>query len=165
MSRPKTSINQQLIEQAENDLQKAKGKQRIRLLSIIAYKDKKIKEITEIFHISARMFFIFLNRYKQIGIDGLSDRAKGHRKQRLNKEETEKIYKWIKESKDSKGKHIHWTLERFVNEIEIVFNKKIGQSTMWYQLKRLNIALKVPRPVHYQADKEQQEKFKKKHET
>ena len=118
-------------------------------------------QIAKIFKVSIRTVFRWINKFSSHGIDGLIDQPKGHYQSKLAESQQNQIKIWIVTGTNSKTELIHWTLEKLVQAIYSEFGVKLTTTGVWKNLKKMNLTLKKPRPVHHQADKKVQEDFKK----
>ena len=147
---------------AEIEFNKIKdGKLATQLRAIMAFEDNTAEEIAKIFKVSIRTVFRWINKFSSHGIDGLIDQPKGHYQSKLAESQQNQIKIWIVTGTNSKTELIHWTLEKLVQAIYSEFGVKLTTTGVWKNLKKMNLTLKKPRPVHHQADKKVQEDFKK----
>jgi len=152
----------QIALKAENEFNKIKdGKLATQLRAIIAFEDNSAEEIAKIFRVSARTVFRWINKFSSHGIDGLKDQPKGHYQAKLTATQKISIKNWILASRNSKAELVHWTLEKLKHEILAEFDVNITTTALWKILKKMDLTLKKPRPVHHKADKAVQEEFKK----
>lgn len=162
MARTKTRINEKLTKQAEIDLKKLKeGKLAIKLKVIIAYQNHKAETLADVFHISVRSLFLWINTYREKGIDGLKDRPKGHYKSKLASELLKQIREWIVLGKDNKGEKTHWTVPKLKKILKEEYNITISTVAIWKHLKKMDLSVRRPRPLHYKGDEANQKRFKK----
>ena len=137
------------------------GKLATQLRAIIAFEDNTAEQIATIFKVSARTVFRWINKFANEGINGLKDLPKGHYQSKLTEQQKEHLKSWIISGTNSIGESVHWTLEKLALEIHAEFGVTLTTTAIWKNLKKMNLTLKKPRPVHHQADKEAQEDFKK----
>ncbi|MFH0735497.1 MAG: winged helix-turn-helix domain-containing protein [bacterium] len=162
MSRPKISVDDALIQKATEELRKIEeGKLAIKLKAIIAYKKHNAELVAEVFQISIRNLFLWVNRFKEYGVEGLIDSPRGHNPSKLTQVQLEKIKEWIISCKTPDGKDIHWTLLKLKLHIQEQFKIFISTVALWNHLHAIGLSVKRPRPKHYKSDKEKQEDFKK----
>lgn len=148
--------------EAEKAFNKIKdGKLATQLRAIMAFEDNTAEEIAKIFKVSIRTIFRWINKFSCDGIDGLKDQPKGHYQPKLTETQKEQLKNWITKGTNSKDESVHWTLEKLKNEIHTEFGVELTTTALWKNLKKMNLTLKKPRPVHHQADKKAQEAFKK----
>ncbi len=147
---------------AEREFNKIKdGKLATQLRAIMAFEENTVEEIAKIFKVSVRTIFRWINRFSHHGIDGLKDQPKGHYQPKLTEPQKETVKLWIIHGANSAGEPVHWTLEKLKYEILTQFGVELTTTGLWKILKKLNLTLKKPRPVHHQADKKAQDAFKK----
>ena len=147
---------------AEKEFNKIKeGKLATQLRAIMAFEDNTAEQIAKIFKVSVRTVFRWINKFANEGIDGLKDQPKGHYKPKLTELQKTQIKNWIINCTNSNGESVHWTLEKLVIEIHSEFAVTLTTTAIWKNLKKMDLTLKKPRPVHHKADKQAQEEFKK----
>ena len=147
---------------AEKELNNIKdGKLATQLRAIIAFEDNTAEQIAKIFRVSVCTVFRWIKKFTSEGINGLKDQAKGHYQQKLTEPQKNQLKNWIISSINSTGESTHWTLERLASEIHTEFGVTLTTTAIWKNLKKMDLTLKKPRPVHHKADKEAQEEFKK----
>jgi len=162
MARPKKVVNGELAQQAKVELKRIKDyKVCIRLQAIISSADHSIELVSDILGIHSSTLWRLIKRFKEEGVKGLYDRAKGHNPAKLGPEHREKIVQWLEEGKNSSGKYVHWTLKHLQGEIERVFGVRVGKTPLWLVIRKLGFRQKVPRPVNAKADIVTQQTFKK----
>ncbi|MBU1627142.1 winged helix-turn-helix domain-containing protein [bacterium] len=162
MARPKELLDEELVSKANEELEKLSNyKVCIRLKAIISCKDYPINHVSEIYGINRSSLWNWIKRFKAGGVLALYDKPRGHNPAKLNKEYRSKISSWLEENKDHKGKPVHWTLRRLLSDIEKVFGIKTSQTALWSAIRAMGFRQKVPRPYHAKADKNEQERFKK----
>ena len=148
--------------EAEKEFNKIKdGKLATQLRAIMAFEDNTAEQIAKIFKVSARTVFRWINKFISEGIDGLKDQPKGHYQPKLTEPQKNQLKHWIISATNSHGESVHWTLTRLASEIHSEFGVTLTTTAIWKNLKKMNLTLKRPRPVHHQADKEAQQVFKK----
>ena len=147
---------------AEKEFNKIKdGKLATQLRAIMAFEDNTAEQIAKIFKVSVRTVFRWINKFSNEGIDGLKDQPKGHYQQKLTEPQKDQVRNWITTGTNSHGESVHWTLEKLSREIYFEFNVTLTTTAIWKNLRKMNLTLKRPRPVHHKADKKAQEEFKK----
>ncbi len=137
------------------------GKLATQLRAIMAFEDNTAEQIAKIFKVSVRTVFRWINKFTSEGIDGLKDQPKGHYQPKLTEPQKNQLKNWIINGTNPNGESVHWTLERLASEIHSEFCVTLTTTAIWKNLKKMNLTLKKPRPVHHKADKEAQEEFKK----
>lgn len=96
MGRRKEIIDEELVKKAQEDVKKIKDyKIIIRLQAIIGGR-YPLKEVREILGVSRHSVRLWAKRYKEEGLDGLSDKKKGHRRRKLGEEEESEIRRWLR---------------------------------------------------------------------
>ena len=162
MARHKEIVNEELCARAKQDLEKLTDyKLCIRLQSIISCGKQPMDLVSEVMGINRTTLWRWIKRFKISGSDGLYDKPKGHRVSRLGDEKKQVISNWLLEGKDSKGKRIHWTLDRLRLEIVDEFGITVGRTSLWRTIRGMGFRQKVPRPTHSKADPDKQAEFKK----
>ena len=162
MARTKTTLDPETVAKAQDELDKIKdSKLSIQLKAIIAVADHPAENVADILKVSARSIFRWVEKFKTGGVDALKDRPKGHLRSKLNEKHKQTIERWITTSKTAQGESVHWTLRRLRTEIKKVFGIDIGITPLWTHLKKMDLVLRKPRPIHAKADKDAQEAFKK----
>lgn len=162
MARAKTTLDPETIARAQEELEKIKdGKLSIQLKAIIAAVDHPVENVADILRVSARSIFRWVEKFKAGGVGALKDRPKGHLRSKLDEEHKKILERWIATSKTAQGQPVHWTLRKLRNEIKNEFGIHIGITPLWTHLKKMDLVLRKPRPVHAKADKDAQETFKK----
>jgi len=120
-----------------------------------------VEQVAKIFQVTVRTVSRWVDRFKENGIDGLRDKAKGHFRSKLSQENLNEIENWILSGKSAAGQSIYWTLGRLQNEVETTFEITISTTALWNYLEKMNLVLRKPRPEHFSADKQLQSEFKK----
>ena len=162
MGRSKTLLDLSYQEVIASDLKNfANFETVIKLKAIMATLTHKESEVAEIFGIARSTLLRWVSAYKKYGVEGITNKSRGHNPSKLGTKEKEIIKEWITTCKDSAGKPVHWTLKRLIKEISLVFGKEITKTPLWITLIKMNLTLKKPRPKHHKANEEQQEDFKK----
>lgn len=163
MARLKKNIDKETILRAEERFKGLReGKLAMQLRGIIAFGNNSAKEVAQILKISPRSIFRWVVRFKENDIDGLKEKPKGHYKSKLTEEQKAQLKELIKKRRNSNGEAIHWTLQKLRSEVYKEFGVTISTTALWQHLKKMGLVIRRPRPIHYKADKEQQENFKKK---
>jgi transposase len=163
MARPKKVIDRKLAEKARIELEKISDHRLCRKLqAIISSAEYPIKVVAEVNGVWPDTIWRWITSFRKKGLEGLKDRAKGHRHSKLSEEQWQQVEDWLLKSKDSEGKPIHWTLFDLQMHIARQFKVKSGLTSLWYQVHKRGFRQKVPRPVHAKGDKKAQADFKKK---
>ena len=162
MARPKINIDLETVTRAEEELEKIKdSKLSIQLKAIIAAAEHPVENVAKILKISARSIFRWVTKFKEEGVEGLRDRPKGHMRSKLTEDHKKDIEQWIVRGKNVRGEPVHWTLKKLKKEIEKEIRVTIGTTPLWKHLKKMNLVLKKPQPVHAKTEINAQEAFKK----
>ncbi len=162
MARPKINVDSETIAKAEEELKKIKdSKLSIQLKAIIAAAEHPVENVANVLKVSARSIFRWITKFKEGSVEALRDRPKGHMSSKLREEYKKEIEQWIVSGKNAKGKAVHWTLKGLKKEVEKEFGIHIGITPLWKHLKKMDLVLKKPRPVHAKAERNAQEAFKK----
>ena len=162
MGRSKTLLDLSYQEVIASDLKNfANFETVIKLKAIMATLTYKESEVAEIFGISRSTLLRWVSTYKKYGVEGITNKSRGHNPSKLGTKEKEIIKEWIITCKDSQGKIVHWTLQRLIKEIKDVFQIEIKQTPLWITLHKMDIVLKKPRSKHHLSDDKAQEVFKK----
>lgn len=162
MARPKEVIDEELCRKAELEMERLSDhKLCFRLQSIISSGKQPMNLVANVMGINRTTLWRWIKSFNSDGINGLCDESKGHRPSKLGKEEKQLIAEWLTESKDSKGRRIHWTLDRLRLEIFNELGITVGRTPLWRTIRGLGFRQKVPRPTHAKADPDRQAGFKK----
>ena len=162
MARPKRSIDQQLLEEARTQLKEFRhGKVYLRLVVIVKAGEHPIAETAGFFGISRNTVFRWIKRFREEGVEGLYDRARGHNPSKLTEEHKQQISRWLETATDARGEATHWTLQKLRHHIKRCLGVRISLYALWRHLQKLGFRQKVPRPLHHKAEPELQEAFKK----
>lgn len=133
-----------------------------KLTAVIAYADHTASMVGEMLGVSTETVIRWASAYRRTGLDGLRDRDKGHRHRLLAPASEQVVHAWVVAGHDAEGKRVHWTIKRLCLEAHRRLGVAIGHSAMAESLHRMGLALRRPRPSHYQADPARAEAFKKK---
>ena len=162
MARPKINVDLETIAKAEEELEKIKdSKLSIQLKAIIAAAEHPVENVANVLKVSARSIFRWITKFKEGSVEALRDRPKGHLRSKLTEEYKKEIEQWIVSGKNAKGEAVHWTLKGLRKEVEKEFGIHIGITPLWKHLKKMDLVLKKPRPIHAKAERNAQEAFKK----
>ena len=162
MARPKINVDSETIAKAEEELKKIKdSKLSIQLKAIIATAEHPVENVANVLKVSARSIFRWITKFKEGSVEALRDRPQGHMRSKLREEYKKEIEQWIVSGKNAKGEAVHWTLKGLKKEVEKEFGIHIGITPLWKHLKKMDLVLKKPRPVHAKAERNAQEAFKK----
>ena len=163
MARPKRLLTKEDIEKLQSitrgDSTAAVG---YRLAAVRAYTTRSAEEVALFFDTKPETVIRWASKFHLHGIRGLENKARGHRKMKLTTEIQETVKKWLKNDEDHKGWPVHWTLNRLCLEVKEVFAVEISVAAMGNTLKKMGMAQKRPRPIHYNSSSEAREDFKKK---
>lgn len=162
MARPKSNIDAKTVARAEEALEKIKdSKLSVQLKAIIAAAEHPVENVATILKVSVRSIFRWIEKFKEQGVEGLRDRPKGHMRSKLTEDHKGQLEQWIVRGKNVRGQAVHWTLKKLRRELGNNFGVHIGTTPLWKHLKKMDLALKKPRPIHAKADRNAQEAFKK----
>ena len=162
MGRRKTLSESIYREQIAKDLKSiSESNVVIKLRAIESAMTHNEAEVAKIFNIARSTLILWIRKYRKNGLIGLRNQQRGHYPSKLSTQEKELIKEWIITCKDSKGKAVHWTLQKLIKEIKEVFQIEIKQTPLWITLRKMDLVLKKPRPKHHLSDDEAQDAFKK----
>jgi transposase len=162
MARPKSNIDAKTVARAEEALEKIKdSKLSVQLKAIIAAAEHPVENVATILKVSVRSIFRWIEKFKEQGVEGLRDRPKGHMRSKLTEDHKGQLEQWIVRGKNVRGQAVHWTLKKLRRELGNNFGVHIGTTPLWKHLKKMDLVLKKPRPIHAKADRNAQEAFKK----
>ena len=103
-----------------------------------------------------------IKRFNAEGIAGLTDRPKGHRRERLSEAEQAVLITRILRGPDpEKGEPCAWTLPDLCRFIEERFDKSMCPQSMSRVVRRLGLSRQKARPVHPQKKAKEAEAFPK----
>jgi transposase len=163
MGRHQEVVDVELADRARAELSKhTDARIGMRLQSIVSCASHPLRTVAEIFGVDRRSIWQWAKRFKKEGIDGLRDRARGHRRGRLSTEQQGQVEQWLEHGQDRDGKPVHWTLAKLQAELERVFGVKVSLTAVWKRVRKMGFRQKVPRPRHRRADPEAAQAFKKK---
>ena len=104
MARPKRSIDQRLVEEAQMQFKEfGYGRVYLRLLVIVRAGEHPIAETARFFGISRNTIFRWIRRFRQNGVEGLYDRPRGHDPSKLTEEHKQQISHWLETASDARG--------------------------------------------------------------
>ena len=163
MARPKRLLTVEDIEKLQSltrgDNMAAVG---YRLAAVRAYIKRSANEVASFFGTKPETVIRWASNFHRYGIQGLENKNRGHRRMKLTAEIQDEVRKWLEDDTDRAGHPVHWTLRRLCLEIKSVFSVEISIAAMGSTLKKIGMAQKRPRPIHYNSSKEVREEFKKK---
>ena len=163
MARPKKMLTDEDIEKLQSitrgDNTAAVG---YRLAAVRAYTVHSAEEVASFFDTEPETVIRWASKFHLRGVQGLENKARGHRRMKLTKEMQEAIREWLNNDVDRTGQPVHWTLKRLCLEVKSVFSVDISIAAMGSTLKKMGMAQKRPRPMHYKSSSEAREEFKKK---
>ncbi len=133
-----------------------------RLAAVRAYVSHSANEVASFFLTQPETVIRWASRYHSFGTEGLANKGRGHRRMKLSQSAQDTIREWLENDVDSNGNHVHWTLKRMAIEITDVLNVEISVAALGATLKKMGMAIKRPRPMHYNSSPELREEFKKK---
>ncbi len=162
MGRSKNVVDLHLAELAKEELGRmSDAKVCLRLQAIASCERYPVNVVAVVLGVSRRSVWQWARRFKEQGLDGLQDRARGHRPLKLSGQQLAAVERWLAEGRDDHGEPVHWTLARLQAEIFEQFGVRMGITALWNRVRALGFRQKVPRPHHRKADAEQQEAYKK----
>jgi len=162
MSRPKSLFSEGLAARAQADLGMLEhNKITLKLRAIISATKHPLGVVAEILGVTAETIWRWATAYRRDGLAGLYPKPRKPKPSKLSSEQKEQSLSWLASGKSAKGEDIHWTLERLRHAIFEEFGITLGINTIWVWLRKENLKPKVPRPRHYEADRQAQEAFKK----
>ena len=133
----------------------------IKLQTIISCAKHPVETVSSVIGKDRVTVWRWIKAFKENGVDGLTDKPKGHNPSKLNEEQRKQIAIWLNTLNNSKGEPIHWTLKKLSMTIEEEYGIKITKTPLWITIQSMGFRQKVPRPTHASADKEKQKAFKK----
>jgi len=138
-------------------------KAKMRLLAAVKRRQgESIDQIADGLEIGRRTAHSWLWRFVETGLDGARDVKQPGRPKRL----TEKQLKGLRDDliagpeKFGFGKQL-WTTRMVQEHVRRKYGVSYVDPHMRRLLRRMGFSSQKPRPVHYKADKRQQERFKK----
>jgi len=162
MPRPKDQSLQEVFLKADQALSEIKDSRLImKLLAIRGYGNQQAKEIAALFNTQTRTIYKWVELFRKHGIEGLQDKAKGHRKAILDDEHREQISKWLDSSETPDGKPINWTLDTLSQYIKAAFGIVIKKSALSNTLRKMLYVIRKPRPTHANSTEEERSEYKK----
>ena len=166
MPRPKDKSLQEVFLNADQELSRIDDSRLvIKLLAIRAYSNHQAKDVAVLFNVETRTIYKWVELFRLYGIQGLQDKPKGHRKAILNSDHRKQIAKWLDSGKTPDGKAINWTLKTLCHYINTEFGVVIKKSALSNTLRKMNYALRRPRPTHAQSSEQERSDFKKNFRT
>jgi len=163
MGRNKTSIGERELALAIAEREALREwKTVFKLSAIVAYAKHTAESVAPIFGVTTETVIRWAALFKKSGVEGLRDKAKGHKLRRLNGKAAEQVRQWILSGRDAEGKLVHWTLKRLCQESGKVLGVDIGHTAMAESLHSMGLSVKRPRPAHYKSDPIAAAEFKKK---
>jgi transposase len=161
MSRAESVFSEELAERAKADLRTVdRNKVAIKLKAIIAGAKYPVGVVADIMGVARETIWRWATAYRKTGLNGLYPKSKKTKPSKLAREQKEQVLQWLDEAKTPEGKHAHWTLEKLRHAIAEEFGVALGINTIWTWLRKEGRKPKVPRPRHYEADKQAQDDFK-----
>lgn len=162
MARPKKLLTASDIENlnliARGDSTAAVG---YRLAAVRAYVRHSAEEVASFFDTEPETVIRWASKFHSHGVQGLENRPRGHRAMKLVPEMQVRVREWLDSDRDASGNLVHWTLRRLCLEVQAVFHVSLSVAAMGATLKKMGMALKRPRPMHYSSSPEAREELKK----
>lgn len=138
----------------------AKVKQRLQAI-ILAKKGYEKKEIANIIGLSRTNVFRWINRFKEEGIEGLKDKQRSGRPQKIKKEKKEKLKDDLKSSPKNFGyKEDTWTTKLILFHLKNNYNVSYHEGYIQRFLRSIGFELKKPRPKNYKRNEEEVKQYK-----
>ncbi|MCI0470755.1 MAG: helix-turn-helix domain-containing protein [Candidatus Aminicenantes bacterium] len=143
MARAKNKIDRTLLMTAKEEFKKIPGgKLAIQLKAIIISANHPVIQVAEIFGVSPRTIFRWIDKFKTKGSAGLKDQPKGHKQAKLTDKQKKEIEQWLASGKGADGKKMRWTLGKLKTELEKVSNINVSTTALWNHLKKTNLTIK-----------------------
>lgn len=101
----------------------------------------------------------WIERYNKLGLAGLMDRAKGHKKRALLSDQEDELKTLVLAGPDDQ--RVRWRLADLQAEIQKRFGVSYHERSVGKILRRLGFVRLSVRPLHPETDLEKQEAFKK----
>ena len=162
MARPKTIIDSPLVRQAKRELTKhPPDLVYLRLLAIVRAGDHPITEVAQFLEVSRDTVSRWIKRFRADGVAGLRDRPKGHNPSKLSPQQRHEMARWLACGRDAQGQPVHWTLEKLQQALQREYGISLSLMPLWCHVRQLGFRQKVPRPRHANANRHQQDTFKK----
>ena len=162
MPRPKEIIDDELVAEARKMMHQIPDyRVAIKLQALVSSRIYPIKQVAEIFGIGRQSLRNWILAFRKQGIIGLIDKPRGHRPSKLSPDQWSEVGQWLEQARSPDGKPCHWTLAALQQSIAVRWGVHLGITPVWRQVHMMGFKLKVPRPFHAKADKEQQADFKK----
>ena len=162
MARPKTVFSEELAVRVQADLDHLdRNKLAFKLQAILAATKYPVSSVADIIGVASETIWRWAVAYDKNGMEGLYPKPRRPKPSKLTVAQQAEILTWLDTGKTAKGENVHWTLERLRHAIFEKFDITLGIKTIWVWLHKEGRKLKVPRPRHYEADREAQEDFKK----
>lgn len=118
------------------------GKLAIQLKAIIISANYPVIQVAEIFGVSPRTIFRWIDKFKAKGSAGLKDQPKGHKRAKLTDKQKKEIKQWLLSGKDASGKKTRWTLGKLKTELEKISDINVSTTALWNHLKKTNLTIK-----------------------
>ena len=162
MGRPKSVFSEELSACASRDLNTVDhNKIVLKLQAIISAAIHPVGTVAEILGVTAETIWRWATTYKKEGLAGLYPKPRRPKPSKLSLAQKFQALSWLETGKTAQGENVHWTLERLRYAIFEEFGISLGINTIWVWLRKEKFKPKVPRPRHYEADRQAQEAFKK----
>ena len=128
---------------------------------ILASQQVKVKKLMEIFNISHRTIYNWLERWESEGMIGLYDKLGRGRKRTFSSEQEEKIRDWTREDPRQLKKVVQkikeeWDIDTSTKTIKRILT---ALSMSWHRMRRCVHG--EPDPIEYKEKRAQLEEFKK----
>ena len=163
MSRTKDQSLQEVFLKADEALSAIRDSRFVnKLLAIKGHSDHQANELAALFNIQPRTIYKWVEQFRLHGIQGLTNKQKGHRQAILSQAYREQIAKWLDSGKTPDGEEINWTLKSLCWSISQEFGIVIIESALSNTLKTMGYTIRKPRPTHASSSEEDRSAFKKK---
>lgn len=163
MARPKRLLTTEDIEKLQSITRgNSTAAVGYRLAAVRAYTTRPAYEVASFFDTKPETVIRWASKFHLYGIQGLENKTRGHRRMKMTPEIQDAIRKWLEDDRDPAGRPVHWTLKRLCLEAKEIFAVEISVAAMGSTLRKMGMAQKRPRPMHYNSSREAREEFKKK---
>jgi transposase len=123
---------------------------------------KPIREVAENVGYSERWVREVARRYEQGGVEGLGDRRHrnpgGSERSLLSREQQQELREVLEKAPEDGGM---WNSRKVAEWIERKTGRRVRAQRGWEYLRKLGYTPQVPRPANAEADRVEQEAFKK----
>lgn len=113
--------------------------------------------VAELFAVSERAVFDWVERFNESGLDGLVDKPRSGRPPKIPPEAAARLEEVLE--KPEEAGEIHWTGRKFHGYVRETLEIEIGYSTVQRWIRQRGFRLKVPQPWPDRQDEELREAF------